>query len=577
MSKCASEITQVVVNRQNVLRRRLNERIKSVAAVDVASRDTWRKIVSQLNHERAVWFIDDGVGKVWQLSATEGPHRERRRLERAMPRIKPKFVRTVSMEDSQKVDNATKEGGEKVTANIPLLQFFREDPAEDTQAVIEWLHTHEQIYLAVKCRRITPEHEATGEFLISKDKIIYVGDVPLSECFVSRCLIDDSGFCRQWPTDNIKKIHGRWFGLVDCALEVSLTNGETEMFAFVSNEDRQRVLNQLEKLISPFDVTRDDISELTAKWQKGDLSNFAYLMALNSAAGRTFNDLMQYPVFPFILSNYTSGHVDLTLEANYRNLAVPISVQSDEKREMFEERYFFLDEEYKRNPQSTAPYHYGSHYSNSGTVLHFLLRLPPFTQMFLEYQDQSFDLPDRTFHSMETAWRLASHDSATDVKELIPEFFFLPEFLLNNENFNFGIRQNGRRVHHVTLPPWSNNDARLFIFIHRQALESSYVSANLPYWIDLVFGFKQRGNDAVKACNVFHPMTYFGVDTKVENDPVEQKALETMIKTYGQTPRQLFTTPHPHKTKNDLDKIKFQERPVDSVYTTARGLKWGVW
>ena len=32
------------------------------------------------------------------------------------------------------------------------------------------------------------------------------------------------------------------------------------------------------------------------------------------------------------------------------------------------------------------PYHYGSHYSNSGTVLHFLVRVPPFTQMFLVYQ-----------------------------------------------------------------------------------------------------------------------------------------------------------------------------------------------
>lgn len=32
------------------------------------------------------------------------------------------------------------------------------------------------------------------------------------------------------------------------------------------------------------------------------------------------------------------------------------------------------------------PYHYGSHYSNSGTVLHFLVRLPPFTKMFLAYQ-----------------------------------------------------------------------------------------------------------------------------------------------------------------------------------------------
>ena len=87
---------------------------------------------------------------------------------------------------------------------------------------------------------------------------------------------------------------------------------------------------------------------------------------------------------------------------------------------------------------------------------------------------------------METAYRLASHDSATDVKELIPEFFFLPEFLVNNENFNFGERQNGKLVHHVTLPPWSGNDSRLFIFIHRQALESFQVSQNLHHWIDLV-------------------------------------------------------------------------------------------
>lgn len=47
--------------------------------------------------------------------------------------------------------------------------------------------------------------------------------------------------------------------------------------------------------------------------------------------------------------------------------------------------------------------------------------------------DQSFDIPDRTFHSMNTTWRLSSYESMTDVKELIPEFFYLPEFLVNRE------------------------------------------------------------------------------------------------------------------------------------------------
>ena len=47
--------------------------------------------------------------------------------------------------------------------------------------------------------------------------------------------------------------------------------------------------------------------------------------------------------------------------------------------------------------------------------------------------DNQFDIPDRTFHSMGTTWKLSSFISNTDVKELIPEFFFLQEFLQNGE------------------------------------------------------------------------------------------------------------------------------------------------
>ena len=44
----------------------------------------------------------------------------------------------------------------------------------------------------------------------------------------------------------------------------------------------------------------------------------------------------------------------------------------------------------------------------------------------------------------------------------------------------------------VKLPVWvPNNDARLFMLIHRQALEALTVTANLNYWVDLIFGFRQ--------------------------------------------------------------------------------------
>lgn len=52
---------------------------------------------------------------------------------------------------------------------------------------------------------------------------------------------------------------------------------------------------------------------------------------------------------------------------------------------------------------------------------------------YSNFLDNNFDLPDRTFHNMETCWRLASFQSSTDFKEMIPEFFFLPEFLKNFE------------------------------------------------------------------------------------------------------------------------------------------------
>ena len=48
-------------------------------------------------------------------------------------------------------------------------------------------------------------------------------------------------------------------------------------------------------------------------------------------------------------------------------------------------------------------------------------------------EDGQFDIPDRTFHSMQTSWLLSSERSSTDVKELIPEFFYLPEFMTNYE------------------------------------------------------------------------------------------------------------------------------------------------
>jgi hypothetical protein len=67
---------------------------------------------------------------------------------------------------------------------------------------------------------------------------------------------------------------------------------------------------------------------------------------------------------------------------------------------------------------------------------------------------------DRVFHAMDTTWNLSSSMSNSDVKELIPEFFYFPEFLQNQNHFDLGIRHDNVRVDNVLLPPWAKGDPR---------------------------------------------------------------------------------------------------------------------
>ena len=50
-----------------------------------------------------------------------------------------------------------------------------------------------------------------------------------------------------------------------------------------------------------------------------------------------------------------------------------------------------------------------------------------------------FDHADRLFYSISKAWLSATRDNMSDVRELIPEFFYLPDFLENTNKFNFGL------------------------------------------------------------------------------------------------------------------------------------------
>ena len=161
----------------------------------------------------------------------------------------------------------------------------------------------------------------------------------------------------------------------------------------------------------------------------------------------------------------------------------------------------------------------------------------------------------------------------SDVRELIPEFFYSPEFLSNINDYDFGERQStGAKIDNVALPPWAKNDPKIFIAKQREALESEYVTTKLQAWIDLIFGHKQRGSAALEATNVFHHLSYHGAkDLDKMEDPVERLATIGIIHNFGQTPLQVFNRPHPQR-----DQYAFKAKRLDVAAETLVRLPFPV-
>lgn len=374
----------------------------------------------------------------------------------------------------------------------------------------------------------------------------------------TRTLFRQKFFDRVWRIKDLTAVYCRRYMLSWTAVELAFENSGKNFFVNLPKEENRKLWNHIEELKPPklrsshlFCTAPQyfkKMSDTTERWKRREISNFDYLVYLNQAASRTVNDLTQYPVFPWVLSNYTAERLDLSDSRNYRDLSKPVGALETSRLEKFVERFeSFVDDSIPR-------FHYGSHYSSAGAVLFYLLRLEPFTTQFICLQGGKFDYPDRLFSSVAESWDNCLR-STTDVKELIPEFFYLPDFLENRNELDLGTKTLAANpIDHVILPPWANGSAHEFIRIHREALESDYVSANLHHWIDLIFGFKQRGKEAVAACNTFFHVTYEGEIDLDALDSEQRQAMLSQIENFGQTPAQLLDYPHPSRDPSPREK-----------------------
>ncbi|XP_077438112.1 WD repeat- and FYVE domain-containing protein 4 isoform X2 [Vanacampus margaritifer] len=574
------------------------------------------------------------LSRDWVQDAAEGPNRTRLCIRRKELRRSRRVVGALSLGSrkviSAEINNRTeadtepkilcKTGAEAQEENedggqacdqltfFPVLNetpsaFEETKPCSHTQTcadiriILQELHLGEEVKAKMCVVMVSGLRVTEGVLLFSKESLLLCegftltpsGDVcctkhhpsSVRDSFISSMLSKEStSSCRHWLYEDIKEARFMRFLLEDNAIEVFMKNGHSAFLVFI-NKDHVAAYKRLCKVVSSLkgrgvadiiaNARKTPVVEKTTlvKWQKGEISNFEYLMHLNTLAGRTYNDLMQYPVFPWVLADYKSETLNLSDPTTFRDLSKPMGAQTEKRKQMFIQRYEDVENSEGEGGLS-ARCHYCTHYSSAIIVASFLVRMEPFSHTYQALQG-GFDIPERMFYSVNKEWESASQDNMSDVRELIPEFYYLPDFLLNSNHMQLGCMADGTALGDVELPAWAKDDPQEFIRIQREALESDYVSSHLHLWIDLIFGYRQQGPAAVESVNTFHPYFYARRGRQDAKDPLIKSTILGYVSNFGQIPKQLFTKPHPKKDAPssthptpfffNLDKLKTTAQP----------------
>ena len=304
---------------------------------------------------------------------------------------------------------------------------------------------------------------------------------------------------------------------------------------FIKNHKKVKNINDKNyKIIMDENSLKETIYN---NWCKNRISNYDYIMFLNILSGRSLNDLSQYFIFPWIIKDFDKNNLNWLSKEIYRDLSLPIHACGEDKERIIS-KYELLDDE---------KYHSGTFYSTHSFVCYFLIRQRPFTEIHLEIQGAKFDAPSRMFNSAEQLSNICEK-----YQELIPSLFYLPELFIKESCIFESNEIDKEPFSDYILPNWCKNDPRKFTLILNKILESKEVSLNLNSWIDLIFGYKQKGPNAIKSLNIFrnacYPSTKSELDKKEEEGELESYMYEK--EELGCIGKQLFNKNHKSKDIN---------------------------
>ena len=376
--------------------------------------------------------------------------------------------------------------------------------------------------------------------------------------------------------DDILEIIQRRTLLVSQSIEIFHKNGKSFFFNFFTSENVNKVLKYFNDINNYFSTkfifntnnNKDNIKSLVNSFQKGKKLTYEYLLYLNKYSTRTYNDLSQYPVFPWLVKKHNKipelfpllGNKDITIDF-IREMKYPISLQTEEKRDELKKSFN------KYNDSSECVL--GTHYSTSAYIYFYLMRINPYGQSLIKLQKYKYEDPNRMFNSFKEMEEIL--ESNNDNRELIPDIFCYIDYFCNLNCCYYGMRSDGELVDDFfplnkdASSQYFNNISSFvdFLFYINKLLNNNYMTKNIMNWVDIIFGVNQLPKKQSRSepnYNNYNKLTY-EQNINLENDILETyelyksgqikenefkgKILEIkgnlcMVLNFGMTPKQIL-------------------------------------
>ena len=366
--------------------------------------------------------------------------------------------------------------------------------------------------------------------------------------------------------NEIEEIITKTFAYINQAFEIFLKNGKSYFFNMLHPSHLKKLFKKLKELmksnnqelcltnvneLNEYNIL--DEKEINKKWKNSLISNYQYLLYLNKYSGRTFNDINQYPIFPWIiLTKEFTDNFENNREIYFRDMNYFMTTQTPKGRVKVMNSYLLSEESF---PGKAT--HFTLHYSTAGYILYYLIHTSPFRDANIKFQSGGFDDPHRIINSLDELLSIISQSN--DNRELIPEFFTTCEYFYNLNYVFFGLRnEENILINHLKVSPFFKTIEK-YIYYNRLLLNNNkennkklFPKCQIYNWINLIFGHNQYPTSQ-KSLNIFSHHSYrqkknlLKYYEKYEKRNYEEKVKikkinnkKFLILGFGQCPLQLF-------------------------------------